>query len=105
MNLMHNKIVTTKLSGDFLNAYRISTHAPAGGATTVAKFLTEIGAAFLLTPLREGRHRRERLPRLRLSISTHAPAGGATDAKAPGLRLVARISTHAPAGGATGRPA
>ena len=57
---------------------RISTHAPAGGATPVA---------------------RVRWLNLR-SISTHAPAGGAT-ATTQEAHLAEIISTHAPAGGAT----
>ena len=56
----------------------ISTHAPAGGATSIST------AALAVS-----------------SISTHAPAGGATQ---PALQLLLsglQISTHAPAGGAT----
>ena len=33
----------------------ISTHAPAGGATSLAQIQTTLILAFLLTPLREGR--------------------------------------------------
>ena len=77
---------------------------------------------FLLTPLREGRHKLS-VPLLcsafdfysrpcgrgdvhrpasahHLAISTHAPAGGATR-RLIHVRLVTNISTHAPAGGAT----
>ena len=85
---------------------KISTHAPAGGATADAgaKFtpvltflLTPLregrrwlpgtccaAVLFLLTPLREGRLRNaDDLPRL-FVISTHAPAGGATQADVRG---------------------
>ena len=78
----------------------ISTHAPAGGAT-VALSANALREVFLLTPLREGRHRlvghdAGRKPH----ISTHAPAGGAT--KTSNTKSVSiTISTHAPAGGAT----
>ena len=58
---------------------RISTHAPAGGATRSIRARTGRTKQFLLTPLREGRlvnlYIVRRLPQL---ISTHAPAGGAT---------------------------
>ena len=55
----------------------ISTHAPAGGATTS--------------------HQNRSIP---YQISTHAPAGGATIKRAAS-DLWDTISTHAPAGGAT----
>ena len=105
----------------------ISTHAPAGGATTSSRFPCRPGnhfysrpcgrgdssgasgsgiqCVFLLTPLREGRRRREIVlaylgpflltplregrhldalhGRQRRNISTHAPAGGATQADRP----------------------
>ena len=79
---------------------RISTHAPAGGATSseclrktrrinfysrpcgrgdrIEKGRGLHGTQFLLTPLREGRHKRRVHGRHRSGISTHAPAGGAT---------------------------
>ena len=57
----------------------ISTHAPAGGATAVALIQRELQTRFLLTPLREGRRRRNRGNDRHERISTHAPAGGATD--------------------------
>ena len=56
---------------------RISTHAPAGGATRSA----------MLESIKQG-------------ISTHAPAGGATDQRRLAVAFYV-ISTHAPAGGAT----
>ncbi len=55
---------------------------------------------FLLTPLREGRHFRRGKPSGISHISTHAPAGGATPCPPKAFRT-RRISTHAPAGGAT----
>ena len=78
----------------------ISTHAPAGGATSLS-WLVSARRLFLLTPLREGRH--DLLAPLRANadqISTHAPAGGATQ-HAANFFAVVLISTHAPAGGAT----
>ena len=66
---LHNRIVHSRVD--------ISTHAPAGGATTGA-------AAFQPTKF----------------ISTHAPAGGATSNRR-GCPQGRYISTHAPAGGAT----
>ena len=80
--------------------YVISTHAPAGGATT-SDLPSHVGhVLFLLTPLREGRrvpHKRGYMEKIyfysrpcgrgdafvafdcsSISISTHAPAGGAT---------------------------
>ena len=103
--------------------YVISTHAPAGGATT-SDLPSHVGhVLFLLTPLREGRrvpHKRGYMEKiyfysrpcgrgdrarrsllLRPTISTHAPAGGATLAQAAKCSVWI-ISTHAPAGGATG---
>ena len=66
--------------GELANAYkylRISTHAPAGGATA-AIIDWRYGVTFLLTPLREGRRGSRAGRGRRGSISTHAPAGGAT---------------------------
>ena len=84
-----------------------------------------VASLFLLTPLREGRHRRCHNRRVSGNISTHAPAGGATPVllvyfatdfkflltplregrRPPGQRglMACVISTHAPAGGATVR--
>ena len=56
---------------------RISTHAPAGGAT-VQQQLVFVSAQFLLTPLREGRLNAVSGSPTSAMISTHAPAGGAT---------------------------
>ena len=60
--------------------HKISTHAPAGGATFSLPRPTSCLERFLLTPLREGRL----VSALRgvdelAFISTHAPAGGATE--------------------------
>ena len=60
-------------------------------------------AAFLLTPLREGRHTPDTGDYYISIISTHAPAGGATRADEQAVRI-GHISTHAPAGGATRFP-
>ena len=84
----------------FLREYTISTHAPAGGATTLnpatrkirtdfysrpcgrgdgrRSSTTSISALFLLTPLREWRPLFRGGLRRPPAISTHAPAGGAT---------------------------
>ena len=101
----------------------ISTHAPAGGATPLRFFNFTATKRFLLTPLREGRRKRQSyrkplktflLTPLREGrplhallqsgsalISTHAPAGGATSADRAYTQNHYHISTHAPAGGAT----
>ena len=62
----------------------ISTHAPAGGATSM-DCAAAAGAAFLLTPLREGRPGELWVLTRKEAISTHAPAGGAT--RAPDHRI------------------
>ena len=91
-------VVTTKL----LNLpVPISTHAPAGGATSGVNKYIYSHTEFLLTPLREGRHAAVRTGPGGTTISTHAPAGGATRAIPPRKRRARHISTHAPAGGAT----
>ena len=100
----------------------ISTHAPAGGATSKRRKVSRT-CQFLLTPLREGRRGSwgKVIGRF-VCISTHAPAGGATqnqhglcrctdhfysrpcgrgDPFCIGICVAAVISTHAPAGGAT----
>ena len=57
----------------------ISTHAPAGGATSLACSWSMSIILFLLTPLREGRLGIVVIVILSFNlISTHAPAGGAT---------------------------
>ena len=56
----------------------ISTHAPAGGATRNEYQCRYSSALFLLTPLREGRPLRVWYGQDVAVISTHAPAGGAT---------------------------
>ena len=102
---------------------KISTHAPAGGATVLRPHHWFLHWLFLLTPLREGRrdccHDLTNIE----AISTHAPAGGATSGSLLCACLCSNfysrpcgrgdprpiflfprlcISTHAPAGGATG---
>ena len=102
---------------------RISTHAPAGGAT-IPELIEKYGLTqFLLTPLREGRHTAAAPVNPTSCISTHAPAGGATRGTScpclslcnfysrpcgrgdlrdfPVFHVGIAISTHAPAGGAT----
>ena len=81
--------------------FHISTHAPAGGATSRSQKSAPSDAIFLLTPLREGRPGFRHGKRARSIISTHAPAGGATAYRWPYFRNGPSISTHAPAGGAT----
>ena len=56
----------------------ISTHAPAGGATSADEPSTAQTRVFLLTPLREGRPEAQEAAKKPILISTHAPAGGAT---------------------------
>ena len=79
----------------------ISTHAPAGGATTLLCVLAHpatisthapAGGATNCAPTKEVQE---------FVISTHAPAGGATISMTKESAAFA-ISTHAPAGGATG---
>ena len=66
------------LPGLYCENTLISTHAPAGGATICAIVVRDSLPAFLLTPLREGRHKFHPFPVRLFRISTHAPAGGAT---------------------------
>ena len=92
--------------GELANAYkylRISTHAPAGGATKLGADGKAALEGFLLTPLREGRRFENVNTNGTVEISTHAPAGGATAADELLIVCVCLISTHAPAGGATGQ--
>ena len=90
-----------KKNKNILRKCIISTHAPAGGATTAAQTSRMRQRLFLLTPLREGRRAggmwRKSYGTI---ISTHAPAGGAT-CRRRRHEKAASISTHAPAGGAT----
>ncbi len=80
--------------------YKISTHAPARGATYVDRSRLPEEQIFQPTLLHEERPLlRLRIPRCR-KISTHAPARGATDLiRYTALHML--ISTHAPARGAT----
>ena len=78
----------------------ISTRAPTRGAT-VYKYAKAVAAnKFLLTPLREGRHRAELRERVPHDISTHAPTREATNGGSGGSPHVG-ISTHAPTREAT----
>ena len=99
----------------------ISTHAPAGGATTTqtarrqngAFLLTPLregrlagcrrirrSARFLLTPLREGRHRKHAIFDRKLDFYSR-PCGRGDASRKWSAPLPILISTHAPAGGAT----
>ena len=102
--------------------HRISTHAPAGGATNKNMDVAEAVKKFLLTPLREGRPaRKRRIASSQRFLLTPLREGRPARLAAIGQRplflltplregrlviqhsdiaLVA-ISTHAPAGGAT----
>ena len=60
---------------------RISTHAPAGGATEIQLCSRYVLVDFYSRPCGRGDKRREAL-RLGKKISTHAPAGGATKCRA-----------------------
>ncbi len=106
------------------NLCRISTHAPAGGATAEdrvagwasAHFYSrpcgrgdrsdavlpcgEFELHFYSRPCGRGDHRRPPPLRPLMGISTHAPAGGATHSAIEAMTSTS-ISTHAPAGGAT----
>ena len=103
--------------------YRISTHAPAGGATYAEPFIKIFGLYFYSRPCGRGDADGYEGTERRKSISTHAPAGGATGAIAKTIDGLTQflltplregrrhhshpmqrrrsISTHAPAGGAT----
>ena len=84
----------------------ISTHAPAGGATSGNCLLNRIRQNFYSRPCGRGDVREVgMLVRFYIVISTHAPAGGATQRLGRSLmNLWTHISTHAPAGGATFSP-
>ena len=76
----------------------VSTHAPAWGATRTKSYLT-----FLLMfqpTLPHGERRLGTLCLLKHSVSTHAPAWGAT-MQSSGESRISGVSTHAPAWGAT----
>ena len=93
--------------------YRISIHAPAGGATerylsvqwrqtyfnsrpcgrgdVAAPVVVRIEGQFQFTPLREGRRDADALLVAVQTISIHAPAGGATDAKYSATLLIPKF--------------
>ena len=79
---------------------QISTHAPAGGATKSRMLSLPSASNFYSRPCGRGdcHHRRRQNDR---PISTHAPAGGATVTEQKIPVSFRHISTHAPAGGAT----
>ena len=77
----------------------ISTHAPAGGATSAAVTDGTSRTLFLLTPLREGRQQACRACRGRQDFYSRPCGRG--DPGAGGNGAAQEISTHAPAGGAT----
>ena len=79
---------------------RISTHAPAGGATLFL-YRADDGVDISTHAPAGGATETEMVEKSKIIvISTHAPAGGATDQTLYQLRQ-GQISTHAPAGGAT----
>ena len=79
---------------------KISTHAPAGGATDGrARKCVQIFADFYSRPCGRGDLFAQGTDGS-WNISTHAPAGGAT-VHVPLIDVPLTISTHAPAGGAT----
>ena len=103
----------------------ISTHAPAGGATSRSWTRPVKSASFLLTPLREGRQPSLMWPVLKLIFLLtplregrqkpyrrcptrmyfySRPCGRGDLRKQIGKSYFGFISTHAPAGGATSRP-
>ena len=78
----------------------ISTHAPAGGATSASDRMGAKRIYFYSRPC--GRGDAEIMGTFAHDlISTHAPAGGATSAGHLAGGDGMSISTHAPAGGAT----
>ena len=76
----------------------ISTHAPAGGATRYGRNTSQ-GSEFLLTPLREGRQRRQAMHGGYANFYSRPCGRG--DASSAYIEITQSISTHAPAGGAT----
>ena len=78
----------------------ISTHAPAGGATSGAGANGIARSHFYSRPCGRGDPAASRRPD-NVLISTHAPAGGATLVNHNDAGRIDLISTHAPAGGAT----
>ena len=78
----------------------ISTHAPAGGATVAFAMARTVQSPFLLTPLREGRHRKHAIFDRKLDFYSR-PCGRGDASRKWSAPLPILISTHAPAGGAT----
>ena len=79
---------------------RISTHAPAGGATSPPQTWLRSSREFLLTPLREGRLGGGGNYQLQAKFLL-TPLREGRPRAATGSASLSRISTHAPAGGAT----
>ncbi len=79
--------------------YKVSIHAPAGGATPDSVVL-EAPVCCFNSRARRGRDGPYNDMRDIPSVSIHAPAGGATLCKFGGCED-GRVSIHAPAGGAT----
>ena len=92
----------TDIHFDWVGPGPISTHAPAGGATHPLIRFLQMPAYFYSRPCGRGDVRAVPRRILRRRISTHAPAGGATCAGIFTRTTSSAISTHAPAGGATG---
>ena len=78
---------------------KISTHAPAGGATNIGQLLRRQSEDFYSRPCGRGDNKIHHHI-IKILISTHAPAGGATRLNV-NEAVNNAISTHAPAGGAT----
>ena len=77
----------------------ISTHAPAGGATSLRRSQIKSFILFLLTPLREGRPGCWLCPPVSPNFYSRPCGRGDVNDATPGIYSL--ISTHAPAGGAT----
>ena len=87
---------------NLLQRTRISTHAPAGGATEKVFCHRHIHTMeFLLTPLREGRRKALNKTQRKPPNFYSRPCGRGDANKPLRATLYEPISTHAPAGGAT----
>ena len=84
----------------FIFNFKISTHAPAGGATAARRQAFFLVSVFLLTPLREGRLE-ALVGRLVCAKFLLTPLREGRRLPLELFRRLAVISTHAPAGGAT----
>ena len=79
--------------------YRVSIHAPVGGATSISKSLKSSTASFN-SRARRGRDVALDGDALYIDVSIHAPVGGATK-DVTKLSMLFSVSIHAPVGGAT----